>query len=282
MVLFLLPCTVGCTTMYKTGINMSGPWVTQLLDNIKDSGSARLVKEGISSQVILVTALTEMSPDNIRFLRECSFLYCSYAMFIEDDDPEFAKELYTIGQDYGMRALKQNRKFRKGLEEGKPIAELVGFLGKKYAPALCWTALNGGFRLILNLDDPMVMFEMADIVAMAKRSTELDETYFYGASMVFMASYYGMIPEFVGLGGGPKASSKAFKEAREISDGKFLLADLFEARFLAVTINDKKLFKEKLKTVLDGDSKALEGGQLLNELAKMKARIYLEKQEKYF
>ena len=285
--LFLTSAIMLGLILYSTGcarlaVNMSGPWVSGLMDAIKDTRSVTLVKEGISSQVLLVTALSEMSPHNIRLLKESSFLYCAYGLFIEDDDPKYARELYTIGKEYGLRALKQNRKFRKGLAEGKQIAELVGFLDQRYAQALCWTALNSGFYLILNLDDPAALMEMSDVAAMVKRSVELDQNYYYGIGKLFVASYYAMVPEHLGLGGGPQNSKAMFKEARAVTDGKFLLVDLFEARFLASSTDDKELFEKRLEYVLSADSRSLVGGQLLNELAKMKAKIYKRNQDQFF
>ena len=279
IMLGLILYSTGCA---RLAANMSGPLVSGLMDAIKDTGSVTLVKQGLSSQVLLVTALSEMSPNNIRLLKESSFLYCVYGLFIEDDDPEYARELYAIGKEYGLRALKQNRKFRKGLTEGKQISELVGFLDQRYAQALCWAALNGGFYLILNLKDPGALMEMSDISAMVKRSVELDQIYYYGIGKLFLASYYAMIPEHLGLGGGPQNSKAMFKEARAVADGKFLLVDLFEARFLAASTDDKELFEKRLEHVLSADSKSLAGGRLLNQLAKMKAKIYKRNKDQFF
>ena len=97
-----------------------------------------------------------------------------------------------------------------------------------------------------------------------------------------MASYYAMVPEHLGLGGGPQNSKAMFEEARAVADGKFLLVDLFEARFLAASTDDKELFEKRLEHVLSADSKSLAGGRLLNQLAKMKAKIYKRNQDQFF
>jgi len=272
--------TLGCA---RVGVNMIGaPMVSSMVDKITDTRSARLVKDGLAGQVLLVTAITEMSPNNLHLLKESALLYGTYGLFVEDEDPEYAKELYSIGKEYGLRALEQDSKFKEGLEGGKKISELVGNLGKKYAEALCWTGLNGGLWLILNLDDPAVLMEMADVIAVVKRSIALDETYFYGVSKIFMGAYYALVPSFLDPEGGPENSRKMFQEARSISGGKFLLVDLFEARFLATTMNDRDLFKKRLKDVLSADSGRLKGAYLINELSKMKAEYYLRHQDDFF
>jgi len=281
--IFLVLITIGSLGCARMGMNMIGaPMVSNMVDKITDTRSARLVKDGLAGQLLSVTAITEMSPNNFRLLKECALLYCVYGLFIEDEDPKYAKELYSIGKEYGLRALKQDRKFKEGLEGGKKISELVDNLSKKYADALCWTGLNGGLWLILSLDDPAALTEMADVIAVVKRSIALDETYFYGVGKIFIGAYYALVPSFLDPEGGPENSGKIFQEARSISNGKFLLVDLFEARFLATTINNQDLFKKLLKSVLSADSGGLKGAHLVNELSKMKADYYLRHQDGFF
>ncbi len=274
-----LALSLGCA---KVGVQISGPMVTGIMEKVVDTGSARLAKDGLAGQVLLLTALADLSPDNFRLLKECAFAYCSYGLFVEDEDPEYAKELYNIGKDYGLKVLKQNNRFKKELQEGKKIYELVGQLGKRYAEALCWAGLNGGLLLTLNLDDPESLMEMADIIAMVKRSIELDEKYYYGVCKIFLGAYYAMIPPFLDKEGGPENAGKMFEEARKHSGGKFLLIDLFEAKFLATTIDDEELFEKRLNHILSSPSEEPQGVRLINELAKKKARFYLDRQEDWF
>ena len=270
---------VGCARM---GVNMSGPMISDMMGKVADTGNPRLAKEGLAGQVLLITALTEMSPDNLRLLKECAFAYCSYGLFVEDEDPEYAKTLYATGKEYGLRALKQNSRFAKGLQKGKKISELTDILGKKYTGALCWAGLNGGLLLTLNLDDPGALMEMADIVAMVKRSIALNENYYYGVCKIFLGAYYSMIPSYLDEDGGEENARKMFQEARKSSDGKFLLVDLFEAKFLATTIDDEALFEKGLNHILSSPSDEPKGVRLINELTKIKAQYYLNRQKELF
>ncbi len=264
-------------------VNMAGgPLVSTIVEKVQDTDSARLLKDGFAGDLLLITAVTEMSPNNLRLLKECSFAYFAYALIMEDEDPEYAKELLSIGKDYGLRALKQNRKFAKGIKQGKKIHELVNDLPKKYAPVLCWTAMNDGFLLILNLDDPSALVSMANVVKMAKKSIALDETYFYGAATGFIAAYCALVPQVADPEAGPANAKKMFKNAKNISNGKLLLIDYLEARFLAVGIDDEDLFESLLKSILAADSGALKGAKVFNEVAKLKAQYYLDHQDSYF
>ncbi len=270
----------GCASMAMKVAG--GPVISTVVEKIQNVDSARLLKDGFAGDLLLITAVTEMAPKNFRLLKECSFGYFAYALIVEDEDPEYAKELLTIGRNYGIRALEKNRKFAKGLEQGKKIHELVDDLPKKYAEVLCWTALNDGFLLILNLDDPAALIAMANVVKMAKRSIELNENYFYGAASGFIASYYALVPKFADPDAGPENSKKMFQKTRDISAGKLLLINYLEARFLALTMDDEDLFEERLKSVLEGDSGALEGAKVFNEVAKAKAKYYLDHKDEFF
>jgi hypothetical protein len=280
MLLALLALAGGCAA---AGVNIAGePAIQMMVKKISDTGSARLAQDGMAGQLLLVTALAEVAPNNKKLLGQTAFLYASQGMFVEDTDVEYAKEMYRIGKSYGMRALMTNRRFRKAYDSGKKIPEIVGLLGKEYVQALTWTGLNAGLEIIHNMDNPLALMAMPDAVAMIKRSVELDPNYFYGTGTLFLGAYNALTPEFLGLGGGPDASAKKFEEARKIEGGKFLLVDVFEARYLATFVDDQEKFAKLLNRVIEADSAALPGGRLMNELAKMKARIYLERKNEFF
>ncbi len=276
----ILTFTLGCA---RVGVKEVGPPTpSRPEDKITKTGDARLLKDELAGQISSLSAKVEKSPNNLQLLQESAQLYLIYGLLIEDVDPEQAKELYTKGRDYGLRALKQDSQCREGLESGKRISELVGDLGKEYKEALCWTGLNGGLRLILNINDPSILSEIGDVISVVKRSIELDESYFYGIGKVFMGAYYALVPTFLEPAAGPENSAKMFQEARSVSEGKFLLVDLFEARFLATKINDQELFQKRLKAVLSADAEALKDAILINRLSKMKADYYLKHQGDFF
>ena len=80
----------------------------------------------------------------------------------------------------------------------------------------------------------------------------------------------------------PEVAEAEFQRAFEISDGKFLLAKVFHARYYAPLIVDEELFERELNEVLEAPSDALPEVRLLNEIAKAKARIFLANKSRYF
>ncbi len=278
----LAGCGMIRGTIQRVGICILDTTILDLVDKIMDTKSGTMVQNGLAGDILLITGITELSPKNYKLLAQCALLYGAYGLFIEDENPELASELYTIGKSYGVRALCLNKKFRKGYENGDKIPALVKYVDEDYIEAVTWTALNHGLYLILNMDDPMVLINMPDVVALAERSTELQEDYFYGVGMLVMAAYYSIVPEFLGLGGGPESALKTFDKAATFSDGNLLLVDVFKARFYAPVIKDSDLFDSLLEDVLKTDSSVLKGGALLNELAKIKAKYYLEHKDDFF
>ena len=275
----LLTGTLGCA---GTGVKKSGASTQTTGEKVTDAQDARQMKNELESEISTISSKVEASPNDSQLLRESARLYLAYGFLIEDEDPELAKELYTKGKEYGLRALKQDPQLKEGLESGRRLSELVGECGKEYAEALCWTGLNGGLWLILNMNNPAILSELGNILSAVKRSIALDETYYYGIGKVFMGAYYALVPPFLEPDAGPENSAKMFQEARAISDGKFLLVDLFEARFLDTKINNQELFQKRLQHVISADPDVLKDASLMNRLSQMKAKYYLKHQKEFF
>ncbi len=274
---------VGCGQMMRQATvgAMGGPVVLDIVNVLLDSPNARLLQEAMPGNIALITATTEMAPTR-DLCQVCCFLYTSYGMMVEDKDEAYAKDLYAIAKDYGQKALCMDPDFAKGIAEGKKIPELTPGLDKRYAPSLAWYGLATGLLIIHNMDDPMALMGLPDAVALVNRSVELDDKYFFGVGKAFLGAYYALMPEFLGLGGGPAASAEMFNKARAVTDGKFLLVDVFEARYLKTYVDDKEGFEALLKKVLETDSSALKGGRALNEIAKTKARYFLSIEDQLF
>lgn len=272
----------GCSTILRLETDFVSPMISKLVDRAANSGSMRVVREGIGANALLVTSFSEISPNNRLLLEKSAYLFCAYGLIVEEAEPEFASELYATGKQYGMRALKENGCFEKGLRKGQRIPELTGCLGKNYTEAALWTGIATGLWIFRNLDDSAALVELADAVALVERSLELDENYFFGLGKIFLGAYYALIPDFFGTGGGPEASAKMFAEARAASDGKLLLVDVWEARFLDTQLKNRQEYIRKLESVISADPNILDGYQGFTNIAKAKARYFLDHMDEYF
>jgi len=242
--------------------------------------NVRLIKEGFPGQILLLSALVELSPSNRDLLTCTAMSYATYGLMVEDEDPTYAGELYLIARDYGFRALRTNSRFRKEIEKGASVKVALKYLGKEYTPALFWTGLSWGMGTMQNGGNITQSMQTMDTVnAMIYRVLALDEKFFFGTPHLYLALYYTLVPDT--LGGGLEKAESEFKKAFEINEGKFLLADVLYARYYAIIIQDEDLFLARLNKVLDTPSDVIPQ-VLINEIAKAKARNLLKNKSEFF
>ncbi|MEW6076819.1 MAG: TRAP transporter TatT component family protein [Thermodesulfobacteriota bacterium] len=272
----------GCATILRLQTDFVTPMICELVDQAANSKNIRVVREGIGANALLVSGFSNISPTNRRLLRKSAYVYCAYGLMVEDTDPAFASDLYAMGKGYGLRALKMNSRFKKGLQDGNHIPDVVQHLGKRDLDAMVWTGVNTGLWIFMNMEDSSSLIELADAVALVQRSLEIDENYYFGLGKVFIGAYYALIPDFFGTGGGPEASAKMFAEARAVSNGRLLLVDVFEARFLDTQLKNREEYIRKLEHVLAADDDILQGYEAFTKIAKLKARFFLDHMDEYF
>jgi len=288
LVIFLTMGIFGCTTTRHTIQNATVSLVDTSLDDLVDKlmrqQDAAFIKDGFPGALLFATGLVELAPTNYNLLATLSFLYADYALFVEDENVEYAISLFTTGTDYGLRALKvNNAKFRKAVEEGTKIPEAVKLLTKDDLKALTWYGINLSKRITLQLANPHEIIDLPDAVAAGKRAIELDPNYAWGASWNILGIFYAIVPEMCGLGGGANASREAFAKGNQVENGEFGLIDVFIARYLCPLIKDPDLFDQLLNGVIAMDPCKLGNGLcMINEMAKKKARYSLENKSKYF
>ena len=271
----------SCATVRRIGVNAIAPAFGDLSGAAFKQVDTEILRLGMPSSIIMIDGLLELSPDNYELLVLAAQSYGGYPMaFIEDDDPERAKKLYVRGRHYGLRALKLNKKFRQALEEGKRFREAVKYLGKKYVPALFWTAQNWAAWLNLSTTEVSALFDQPKIMALMERVMELDDTYYYGGAHLFYALYYTNMPSMAG--GGMDKAIKEFDKVFEIAGENFLMANLYYAQYYAAPLRDEALFDRELKKVLETPSDVVPELTFMNEVAKLKARRLLGRKDRIF
>jgi hypothetical protein len=104
---------------------------------------------------------------------------------------------------------------------------------------------------------------------MIERVIELDGNYFYGLPHVFMIVYYSMPKMF---GGDLDKAKKEYEAARNVSGGKFVLADFFMARYYAIQVQDRELFNSLIGNIEAADADVIKE-KLFTQVAKKKAAV---------
>jgi hypothetical protein len=111
-----------------------------LVEKLLDSKNYGEIKNGLPDALLVVTGVTELSPNNYKLLTRTCMLYTAYGLFVEDENPDYAVELYDIAIDYGLRALKLNKEFRRKFEQG--ISHIVMGIVNSILPE--FARLTGG------------------------------------------------------------------------------------------------------------------------------------------
>jgi hypothetical protein len=259
--------------MLRSGIKVAHPAIENIEVALFQQKNLDLVEKGLPGQILLLEGLLGTAPDDMLLLTMATKAYTGLGMMIEDEYPEKATALYTRGTECGVRLLKQHRGFRKALEEGKSMGDAAKQIkSKKFVPALLWTASCMGANVLLNAGDPMIAIDLAPVNTMANHVAELDSNYFYGFAHMFVGTVNSMLPAT--FGGDKKKAKEAFKTISDMNKGKFLLPKVFYARFY---LTDDHEVEKELRGIIDTPDGEMPAIELLNQIAKSKARYLLKK-----
>ena len=287
LIILLATSLSGCVTMrhttQRTVVSMLDTSVDDIVDNLLRQKNGAFIKDGLPGALLVITGLTELAPTDYKLLATTSLLYAAYGLFVEDGNEDYAISLYRVGTEYGLRAMKvNNSKFRKAVESGTSVAAAAKFLTKDDLKALTWYGVNLAKRCTLQLETPEKFMDIQDAIATAKRSTEFDPKYAWGANWLILGVFYAILPPMMGLGGGADAATEAFANGNKAENGELGLVDVMVARYLCPLIKDEDGYDRINNRILEMDPCKLGGGLcILNELAKQKARFNLGNKVKY-
>ena len=223
----------------------------------------KLAKESLPAELKLMEGLLKNDPENQKILTALCMGFTGYAMlFVEDEDPERGSRLYLRAKTYGLKAMDiENAGARQMLDRIKKIPQ-------ENIEMLFWTTMAWNAWVNLNLDKPSAIGESTLAEACLKRVLEIEPHFYYGAPYVLMGTILAARPEMLG-GNAPKAKT-CFEKAITVSDGKFLLAQYYFARYYAVRVQNKALFFSLVKTVREAQPDELKEACLINQAVKKK------------
>lgn len=262
----------GCMSMVRTGIRIAHPALENIEASLLQQSNLSLTKKGLPGTIVLLEGLLKTRPNDMLLQVMAVKVYTALGMLVEDESQEEATALYARGTELGIAALKQHSGFRKAMEEGATISQAVREIkSKKFLPPLLWTAASMGCNVLLNVGDPMIVVDLAAVNAMAEQAVSIDPQYFYGLAHMFIGTVNSMLP--AAFGGDREKALKAFETISALNNGNFLLSKVFYARFY---LTDDKLINQTLSGVLDAPDGLIPEIELMNQIAKAKARHYLK------
>ena len=153
-------------------------------------------------------------------------------------------------------------------------------MGKRDVPAMFWAASCWAKWIDMHRDNPEAIAQLARAAAMMQRVLELDETFYFGGAHMFFGVYYGSRAPTIG--GNFEKSRQHFDRAREITDGRLLIPDLLQAQYLARQQLDREQFHTLLTGIINAPDDLMPELGLQNQIAKRKAGLLLEMEDKWF
>ncbi len=239
-------------------------------------------RSAIPANLKLLEGLWRSDPENKDLLLNLTQGYASYALaFLEDTDEQRAAEFYRRSKKWGMQLLSQYPPFQENMPRSvQEWQERLAQLSPKAVPAVFWTAFAWGGWINLNSGDPRAVGELGVVETLMHWVITTQENYFFGAAHLFFGSIYGSIPRI--MGGDPEKARQEFERCLEISNGKFMLANVYLARYYAYPLLDEGIFETVLQRVLEAPLDILPGYELLTAVAKEKARRLLDQKNELF
>jgi hypothetical protein len=250
----------GCTRMVMPIASSMIPGFTNAFFEECD---LKLAKESLPAELKMMEGLLKNDPENQKILTALCMGFTGYAMlFVEDEDPERASRLYLRAKTYGLKAM--------GIENAgsRQMFDRIKIISRAKIETLFWSTMAWNAWVNLNLDKPSAIGESSLAEACLKRVLEIEPDFYYGTPYVLMGTILAARPAMLG-GNAPKAKTY-FEKAIMLSDGKFLLAQYYFARYYAVRVQDKALFRSLVEAVAAARPDALKEACLINQAVKRK------------
>lgn len=150
---------------------------------------------------------------------------------------------------------------------------------EEHVPSLFWAAYSWAQYIGINKDDMDAISGLPYVYALVDRVLELDSTYMNHAPKAVRAGLLAGMP--AALGGKPEEAKQLFEAAIEATGRKNLMYMVMEAKYVAIALLDRTLYRTLLEEVINaGDVDP--DNRLSNVLAKRRAVRYLAQIDNYF
>jgi hypothetical protein len=252
------------------------------IEAIYSEPDLKIAEHAIASNLKLLEGFHLADPKNKEILQMLTQGFASYSLvFLEDEEPDRASLFYLRSKGYGLKLLRKTKAFKDSIPTKEAnFVKRLALIKKSDTSALFWTAFSWAGWINLNRDNPQAVFELNIVKAMMNRVLELDESFFFGSAHLFFGSINASLPKM--LGGDLEKAREHFERCIELTDGKFLMANVYLARYYALSTLNEELFDETLVEVIEAPQDILPGYELMTSVAKDKAKKLAEQKEDLF
>jgi hypothetical protein len=247
--------------------------------------------QAVAGHIQLLEGFLESAPDDPRLLLALARSYARYAhgfvrLEIEcadyagdgaarDRGQARAADFYARARAYGTRALVQRQPALAAalVSDSSALDSQLGECGVADAPALFWTAFAWGNELSLRPATPQALEALGKAAQLMRRVVELDERIVCGSAHLFLGSYYGRLPAF--LGGDAARAEAHFRRAHELDSGSCLPARLAQAEHAWRVTLDTSGYIDALRDIVVAPEAAVPGYRLDDAVARRQAGVRL-------
>lgn len=213
-------------------------------------------------------------PTNVALGARLARAYYLVGYYVEKK-PTVQDTLFLRGAEIGERTLATNPAFRENYSKFKDEKKALALLNASYLEAIYWTGANLG-RWASTKGMMTRLGNKGRIEAYNRRVRELDDSFFHAATHRF----FGALPTKVPFGN--MDESKREFEAGVAKEPNYFGTRTMFAEFYAIKRQDRKIFKEQLEYVINGDPAALPDVEPENRYEQEIAKKLLAKIDEYF
>lgn len=194
-------------------------------------------------------------------------------------DESALSDTYQSSIRAAERALRvMSPEFARRMAAGEQVEQAVSALQANAVPALYWRAAalgrwaqRQGFATVLSHKD--------EIRAVMTRCLELDRYYFFAGPDRYFGAFFAIAPSYAG--GDLDRSRQHFDESLRRFPNYFGTRVLYAENY-AVKAQNRQLFEEQLRMVIDGDPESIPEAAPENRIEQRKARDLLQRMDELF
>ncbi|MDT8409988.1 MAG: TRAP transporter TatT component family protein [Wenzhouxiangellaceae bacterium] len=239
-----------------------------------------IVERGLPAFLLILEARLQANPTDVDLLISLSSLTASYSgLFVER--PESSRRLARKAFDYARRAACARRSALCDMASlpfeqfEQAVAGLeAGEVETTYVLATSWVSWIASAS-----NDYAALADLPKAEILLQRISQLDPKHDDGMIWLYLAVLNSQRPP--AAGGQPALARQYFQRAREVSENRNLMIDVFMADEYARLVFDRELFVELLEGVLQADPDQ-PGYVLANHIAQAQARQLLDQTTRIF
>lgn len=255
----------------------------------------QLAEDAIPGSIATMEGVLILKPDNLTLRRSIARAYSSlgFGFLVNHMEDAYANDDEALAETYRVRASLAFKRARTVVLEGMTAENDEGGgaleqkkrgieAWKKYvatfddedlAELLFWGAYSWAQYISLNQNDADAMADREFAAALLEHVIKLDGSVQNYAPYALRGGLLSAVPAQVG--GKPDEGAKQFDVAIEHTNRQMYMYMVMKARFVAVALQDRAMYKSLLDEVIAGDPDVVLDQRLSNRLAKLRAERYL-------